>query len=259
MRRLRRQRSGCRDPATISSGRGSCESASSTLCSPSSTSDTPVKPAWTIDRRGHAVARAHAGEVEGLLDVLRVALPAPEAGYLLRGVRERVAHLRLVERASDAAAADGAQRRAHAFGAAVRRPHANRVRAPSGSGSTSRSRARRRATARRPSGRRARPSRAPRARRSSPGCAFVNGWKSSVSSAWANMPLRERGVDRRRADVGRGTAASATAALAAHVADRHLAGLERARPRRSRRACRGCGASPRAPWGGSGRARAAAM
>ena len=49
------------------------------------------------ERRGDAVARAHAGEVERLLDVLGVALPAPHAGDLLGGVRQRVAHPLFVE------------------------------------------------------------------------------------------------------------------------------------------------------------------
>ena len=47
--------------------------------------------------RGDAVARAHAGKVERLLDVLDVPLPAPDAGNLLRGVREDIAHALFVQ------------------------------------------------------------------------------------------------------------------------------------------------------------------
>ncbi len=65
------------NPATISSGFGSVDSAMSALCSPSSTSHTPVNPICDHDGRGDAVARAHAGEVEGLFDMLSIAHPAP--------------------------------------------------------------------------------------------------------------------------------------------------------------------------------------
>src|SRR5256885_17187555 len=47
--------------------------------------------------RLHAVARGHAAEVEGLLDMLFVAHPAGEAGSLLRRVGKQVPHAALVE------------------------------------------------------------------------------------------------------------------------------------------------------------------
>ena len=48
-------------------------------------------------RRGDAVARAHTGKVERLLDVIFVARPAPQTRHLLRGVRQRESHALLVE------------------------------------------------------------------------------------------------------------------------------------------------------------------
>ena len=86
-------------PATISSGCGCVESAMSTLCSPSSTSATPVKPAWTMVTAVTPLRAPMPDEVERLLDVVLVAHPAPQAGDLLRGVGQRHAHL-LLRRAS---------------------------------------------------------------------------------------------------------------------------------------------------------------
>src|SRR5260221_4211728 len=48
-------------------------------------------------RRLHAVARGHAAEVEGLLDVLFVAHPAGDAGVLLRRVGKLMPHAALVQ------------------------------------------------------------------------------------------------------------------------------------------------------------------
>ena len=67
-------------------------------------------------RRGDAVARRHAAEHEGLLDVIGVALPGRDARRLLRGVVEQPAHLLRVE----AGAAAGGRRRAERAGDAVR-------------------------------------------------------------------------------------------------------------------------------------------
>jgi hypothetical protein len=55
-------------------------------------------------RRRHAVARAHSGKVERLLDVILVASPAPEPGDLLRRIREANRMPFSSRRASDAAA-----------------------------------------------------------------------------------------------------------------------------------------------------------
>src|SRR3546814_20341117 len=49
------------------------------------------------ERGAGAVARAHAGEVEGLLDMLGIALPVGDAGGLLGGVGEQVLALPRVE------------------------------------------------------------------------------------------------------------------------------------------------------------------
>jgi len=62
-------------------------------------------------------------EVEGLFDVLEIALPAPDAGDLLNRVRQRVAHRLLVEARHRCGGGRGADRRADAFGAAMRGPH----------------------------------------------------------------------------------------------------------------------------------------
>ena len=74
-------------------------------------------------RGGHPVARAHAGEIERLLDVFEVALPAPHAGHLLNRVRQRVAHALLIEARHRRRGGDRAHRGADAFGGAMRRAH----------------------------------------------------------------------------------------------------------------------------------------
>ncbi len=71
------------------------------------------------DRRD-AVARAHAGEVEGLLDMVLVAHPAPQAGDLLGRVGEREAHAPLVEAGQGGGGAERTEGRAGALGAAMR-------------------------------------------------------------------------------------------------------------------------------------------
>ncbi len=71
---------------------------------------------------GHAVARAHAGKVERLLDVVLVPRPAPEAGHLLRAVGQREARAALVEPGQGRRGGGGAERRAGPLGAAVRGP-----------------------------------------------------------------------------------------------------------------------------------------
>ena len=95
-------------------------------------------------RRGHAVARAHAGKVERFLDVLEVALPAPHARDLLDGVRQGVPHALLIEARHRRGGRGGAHRGAHAFGAAMRRAHVIGTERHAASGSTGRTRARRR-------------------------------------------------------------------------------------------------------------------
>ena len=40
----------------------------------------------------HSITSTHTGEVERLLDMLEISFPSPDAGYLLRRVRQRVAH-----------------------------------------------------------------------------------------------------------------------------------------------------------------------
>ncbi len=71
-------------------------------------------------RRGHAVARAHAAEVERLLDVFGVARPAPDARHLLGRVRQRVAHTALIEPRQRRGGPHGTERRAGALGASMR-------------------------------------------------------------------------------------------------------------------------------------------
>ncbi len=74
-------------------------------------------------RRGHTVARAHAGEVEGFLDVLEIAFPAPHARDLLDGIRQDVPHGLLIQAGHRRGGSGGADGGAHAFGAAMRRAH----------------------------------------------------------------------------------------------------------------------------------------
>ena len=64
-------------------------------------------------------ARAHAGKVERLLDVLQVPLPAPHARHLLRAVRQGIPHARLVQPGHGRRGGDGAKRGADGFGAAM--------------------------------------------------------------------------------------------------------------------------------------------
>ena len=48
-------------------------------------------------RSRHAVARGHAAEIEGLLDVIGIALPGREARCLLGSVRQQPSHLLCIE------------------------------------------------------------------------------------------------------------------------------------------------------------------
>ena len=75
------------------------------------------------DGRGDAVARAHAGEVEGFFDVLGVADPAPDTRYLLGGIRKRVAHPLFIQPRQRGRGRHGAERGARALGTAVTGSH----------------------------------------------------------------------------------------------------------------------------------------
>ena len=75
------------------------------------------------DGSRHAIARAHPSEVERFLHVLGVAGPAPDAGHLLRGIRERVAHPFFIQAGQRGRGRRAAERGARALGAAVRRTH----------------------------------------------------------------------------------------------------------------------------------------
>ena len=62
--------------------------------------------------RSHdAVARPHAAEIEGLLDVLGVAGPVTDAGRLLARVGERMSHLALIETQHRGCGGGGGERR----------------------------------------------------------------------------------------------------------------------------------------------------
>src|SRR3546814_12427640 len=63
---------------------------------PRSTRTDTLFPYTTLFR-SDAVARAHAAEVEGLLDMLGIALPVGDAGGLLGGVGEQVLALPRIE------------------------------------------------------------------------------------------------------------------------------------------------------------------
>ena len=71
-------------------------------------------------RGADTIARAHAAEVERLLDVFGVARPAPDARHLLRRVRQRVAHAALVEPRQRRGGPHGTERRAGALCASMR-------------------------------------------------------------------------------------------------------------------------------------------
>ena len=138
---------------------------------------------------GDAVARAHAGKVERLLDVILVAAPSST------GPRP-AARRRTTPRASPSRRASPwrpHRRRRRTSSWCPRRSDAchahDRGRAPSGSGSRDRSRARPRGSCPCPIRRCARRSRARTGTTEQPGWALVTGSKSSVSSAWPNMPL----------------------------------------------------------------------
>ena len=74
-------------------------------------------------RRRHTVSGAHAGEVERLLHMLGIPDPTPQARHLLRRVRDRVTHARLVEARKRGGSRRGAERGARPLGASVRGPH----------------------------------------------------------------------------------------------------------------------------------------
>ena len=88
------------------------------MSAPVKMSSTPFQPVCTSSADGHAVARGHAGEHEGLLDVVGVALPGDDARGLLRGVVEQPAHLLRIE----ARGAGGRRRGAEHAGDAVGAP-----------------------------------------------------------------------------------------------------------------------------------------
>src|SRR5438105_5717636 len=71
------------------------------------------------NHRSHAVARAHAGEVEGLFDVSSVAHPAPDARNLLCRIGQRVTHALLIEAGQRGCGGRGTHGRARTFGAAM--------------------------------------------------------------------------------------------------------------------------------------------
>ena len=75
------------------------------------------------DGGGDSVAGAHPQEVEGLLHVLQVPGPAPDAGYLLGRVGEGVPHPGLVQPGDGCGGGGAAHCRAGALGAAVVAPH----------------------------------------------------------------------------------------------------------------------------------------
>ena len=164
-------------------------------------------------------------------------VPAPDARTpAARRTTARSACPFSSRRASDAAARDGAERGADAFGAAMRRAHVIGSERHAGSGSTGRSRARRREAAPVPERLPRSPIASAAGTTAQPGCALVTGSKSSVSSACANMPLASAALIGRRPDVGRQDRRFRHAALRAHEPDRHLARLEpRARDHRAER------------------------
>src|SRR4029453_18773398 len=70
---------------------------------------------------------AHAGDVEGFLDVLFVSDPAPESGHLLGCVRERDAPPRFVEAGEARGSSPAPEGGARSLRAAMRRPNVVRA------------------------------------------------------------------------------------------------------------------------------------
>ena len=80
-------------PSASISGSGFSPKVAKKLAGPENGSSTPVHAGRDHHRGGDAVARAHAAEVERLLDMLAVAIPERDAGRLLRRIGEHVPHL----------------------------------------------------------------------------------------------------------------------------------------------------------------------
>jgi hypothetical protein len=72
---------------------------------------------------GHAVARAHASEIERLLDVILVFHPAPQPGDLLGGIRNRKAHALFIEPRERGGRAQRAERGGRPLRAPMRAAH----------------------------------------------------------------------------------------------------------------------------------------
>ena len=269
------------------------DSASSTLCSPSNTSATPENPACAITGGRDALVGPHACEVNafstcsarapscaptsptccwpGRLRARASWRFAPLGAGRRRALRQTLRHLLRGDRRRDSGPA--ARRGGPAPPRLRPRPssrssprrcdglHARRrCRAPAGSGSTRRNRRRPHA---RPRRRRERSSRSATASAAGttahPGCALVTGSKSSVSSAWANMPLASAALI---AEVRRPLAQTAASGVPPCCRTNRTAispGLRRApeimAPSVSRMRSPVC----RAASGGSARPRAAAM
>ena len=120
-------------PSTRASGRGVCANASRKVRAPGERVLDPGEAGPDHGRRGDAVARRHAAEIERLLDVLRIAHPVREAGCLLHGVGQLEPYLARVQAEQRAGRGRRPEQAAEAVGAV--RP---RIGAPSPSAMTKR-------------------------------------------------------------------------------------------------------------------------
>ena len=177
------------------------------------------------DGRGDAVAGAHAGEVEGLFDVLGIADPAPDARNLLGGIRKRVAHPLFIQPGQRGRGRHGAERGARALGAAVTGSHEVR--------SEGQQKAAADVVTERDRGEQLRSRsalalghREGRGHDGAAGMSFGHRLEVVGLVGVREHAVDQRGVDGRGHDIGGDDGRFRDAALRPRVADRHLSGFE---------------------------------